>query len=171
METVLEVIERRSSTRDYYEDKLSKEELDTILKAGLLAPTARNEQELHLTVLDTGSEIVQEMCHDLDPEREPKFYYGAPTLIIVSGLDSFPWTSVDAGIAVENMHLASIGLGLGSVVIGCISRVMESEKKAHYDEALKLPEGYSFKVALAVGKMIKTKTPHEINFERDVTVL
>ena len=50
MNETLSVIEKRSSTRGYTAEKLTKEELDILVKAGLQAPTATNRIEIHITV-------------------------------------------------------------------------------------------------------------------------
>ncbi len=43
MLNVLEAIEKRSSTRGYTDQRLTDEEIKALVKAGLQAPTARNE--------------------------------------------------------------------------------------------------------------------------------
>ena len=48
---VLSVIESRSSGRAYSSEQLTQEELNVILKAGLMAPTGMNRQEVHFTVV------------------------------------------------------------------------------------------------------------------------
>lgn len=171
MANVLETIKTRSSIRAYSSDKLSEEQVKTLLEAGLLAPTAANTQELHFTSVANDSDIVKEIQKDLNPDAKVPFHYGSSHLFVISGVDAFPWTGVDAGIAVENMHLAAKDMGLGSVIIGCIAGVLTGEKKAYYDEKLAIPEGYSYKVALAVGVPATTKEPHVYNFDKDATIL
>ncbi len=50
MSNVTEVIKKRSSTRGYTDEPLTDEELNTLIHAGLQAPTAANKQEIHFTV-------------------------------------------------------------------------------------------------------------------------
>lgn len=171
MADVLEVIKTRSSIRAYTGDKLSDEQIKTLLEAGLLAPTAANTQELHFTVVSNDSDIVKELQQDLNPNSKVPFHYGASHLFVISGQETFGWTGVDAGIAVENMHLAAKAMGLGSVIIGVIAGVLTGEKKAYYNDKLGIPDGYGYKVALAVGIPATAKEPHSYNFEKDVTIL
>lgn len=171
MANVLETIKTRSSIRAYSNEKLTDEQVKTLLEAGLLAPTAANTQELHFTAVLNDSDIVKEIQKDLNPDAKVPFHYGSSHLFVISGVDAFPWSGVDAGIAVENMHLAAKDMGLGSVIIGVISGVLTGEKKAYYNEKLCIPEGHSYKVALVVGVPATTKEPHTINFEKDVTIL
>ena len=129
MSDILSVIEKRSSTRGYTAEKLTDEQLEILLRAGLQAPTARNEQEIHITVVDGDHPVLAEIEAEKNAlmngqTRSGNFYYSAPLVLILSGDKSFPWSAVDAGIAVENIALAAEGLGLGSVIIGIIKGVM-----------------------------------------------
>ncbi len=171
MANVLETIRTRSSIRAYSSEKLTEEQVKTLLEAGLLAPTAANTQELHFTAVANDSDLIKELQQDLNPGAKVPFHYDSSHLFVISGADAFPWTGVDAGIAVENMHLAAKDMGLGSVIIGVISGVLTGERKAYYNEKLGIPAGYSYQVALAVGVPATSKEPHAYNFEKDVTIL
>ena len=176
MATVLEAMEQRVSTRGYTAEKLTAEELDTLLKAGLQAPTAANRQEIHITVLNGDKPILAEIEDEknaLANIQSPahNFYYEAPTVMILSGDKAMAWSGVDAGIAVQNIALAAEGLGLGSVILGCIKNALNGEKCAYFSKALRLPENYGYQVAIAVGHKAVTKAPHEYSMEKNVTIL
>lgn len=171
MAELFETIKTRSSIRAYKPEALKEEEIQALVEAALLAPTARNEQEIHVSVVSTANPIVDEMQNDLSPNAAMKFHYGAPTLIVLSGADDFGWSAVDAGISVQNIHLAAKGMGLGSVIIGCIKGVLTGEKKAYYDEKLQIPAGYSYQVAIAVGYPATVKQPHDIDKENKVSYI
>ena len=176
MKDALSAIKDRSTTRSYTDEKLTKEELDIIIKAGLMAPTAANRQEIHFTVIDGKDPILAEIHEETvktrpNPGRGGIFYYNAPVVIILSGREDFYWSAVDAGIAVENMSIAAEALGLGGVIIGCIKNAMTGEKKAYFSEALKLPDGYVYQVAFAVGRKAAGKEPHEYDEAKNVTYL
>lgn len=164
-----EIIDNRCSVRGYSAEKLTANEIKTLVEFGLKAPTARNEQELHFTVLDTDHPLAAEIGAAIGIpafDKNPKAYlYGAPTFIIISGQDAFPWSAVDAGIAVQNMHLGAASMGLGSVIIGIIAGAMNGEKKEYFAKALNFPEGYSYQVALAVGHPTTSKAPHEFDYD------
>ncbi len=175
MKDVLKAIEERSSTRGYKEEKITKEELEAVIKAGLQAPTAANRQEIYFSVIEGTNPYLKELHEDLLKGRggssEHNFFYEAPYLIILSGPEGFFWSAVDAGIAVENMALAAEGLGLGSLILGCIKDVMTGEKKAYYNKAFGIPEGNVYQVAFAVGYKAVTKEPHEYSEEKNVTFI
>ncbi len=171
MNDFLKVIDTRNSVRKYSDKPLPEDVCRTLLEAGLKAPTAANKQEIHFTVVGRDNPVQAEIQKDLNPDANVSFYYDAPVTIYLSADESFHWSACDAGIAVENIHLAAEALGLGSVILGCMERVLNGEKKAEYAKKLAFPEGYKYEVAIAVGYAEATKEPHAFNFERDVTVL
>lgn len=173
---VLKALEQRSSTRGYTEEKLTKEELDSLILAGLQAPTAANNQEIHITVVDGDNPILQEIEEVKNTERHLQnpphnFYFEAPTVLLLSAEKAFSWGKVDAGIAVENIALAAEGLGLGSLIIGCIKGALTGEKEEYFSTALQFPEGYEFEIAIAVGHKAVSKEPHTYSVEKSVTYL
>lgn len=173
---VLSTIKQRSSARAYSTEQLTQSELDTILKAGLMAPTGMNRQEIHFIVIKGDNPVLAELDEEKrrlrGQEKQPhNFYYEAPVLIFLSAEDEFKWKSVDAGIAVENMVLAAESIGLGTLIIGCVYDALHGEKQRYFSEKLQIPEGYSFQIALAVGHKTDNKTPHEYDYEKQVTIL
>ena len=185
MNEVLKAIEERSSIRAYTEERLTDEEIRAVVTAGLQAPTARNAREIHFTVLDGANPLLGEIDRECklsmlegiaDEEARKKiennpntFYYGAPTVVILSVKKDFFWNKLDAGIAVENMSLAAQSMGLGSLIIGIIDKAMHGEKQEYFADALKFPENYEFAIAFAVGHRNTEKAPHEIDFDKDVS--
>jgi len=173
MAEVLNAIKDRFSTRGYKDIDLTDDELNAIINAGLQAPTAANKQELHFTVVKKGNAAMDELDADLKAgaDKPGNFYYDAPVVIFISGEDAFPFTPIDAGIAVENMALAAEGLGLGNVIIGCVKMVFDTEKGAKYEKAFGFPEGYKYQIAIAVGHKDAVKEPHTYEYDNLVTVL
>lgn len=176
MNEVLSAIEKRFSTRGYTDEKLTKEELDTLIRAGLQAPTAANKQEVHITVVDGNNPILKEIEDEKnrgkwiqDPPHN--FYFEAPVVLILSADKAFYWGKLDAGIAVENIALAAEALGLGNLIIGCIKDALTGEKRDYFADALKFPEGYEFEIAIAVGHKAVTKEPHEYSVEKNVSYI
>lgn len=187
MNEVLKTISERSSIRAYTEQPLTKEEINTLITAGLQAPTARNMQEIHISVVDGSNPVLGE----IDRERKQKmlasapdektreaingnpnrFYYGAPTVFILSVDKDFRWNRLDAGIAVENMSLAAQSMGLGSLIIGIIDGVLRGEKKDYFAAKLRFPQNYEFAIALAVGHRNTEKVQHEFDFESSVSFI
>lgn len=186
MNQVLDIIAKRSSIRAYTDEKLSEEQIQTLVTAGLQAPTARNKQEIHISVLDGKNPILTEIeaekrtqlaANAAPSAREAvlnpahNFYYEAPIVLILSADSSFPWAKLDAGIAVENMALAAQSMGLGNLIIGIIKGAMLGEKKEYFAKKLDFPENYEFAIALAVGYPATEKKPHIYDYEKAVSYI
>ena len=168
MSDVLNVINTRSSIRKFTDRELPADVIRTLAIAGLKAPTATNKQEIHITVVKREDPIQDEIQQDLG---RPNFFYQAPITMYLSADESFGWSAVDAGIAVENIHLAASAMGLGSVILGCMKKVLNGEKKAEYAEKLAFPEGYQFYIAIAIGYPDMEMEPHTIDYDKDVPIL
>lgn len=61
MNEVLQTIAKRSSTRKFKTQSLTKEQIMQLVDAGLQAPTARNEQEINICVIAGDSPLLQEI--------------------------------------------------------------------------------------------------------------
>ena len=176
MSSVEETIAKRSSTRGYTQESLSKEELDKLITAGLQAPTGANKQELHFTVLKGDDPVIAEIENEKNSLRgldhvEHNFMYEAPVLIIISAESGYKWSHIDAGIAVENISLMAQELGLGNLIIGCIYDALHGEKQQYFESKLSIPEGYEFEIAIAVGHKAVSKDPHTYDADKQVSIL
>ena len=58
---VLETMKQRSSARAYSAEKLTQTELNSILEAGLQAPTGMNRQEIRFSVVNGDNPILEEL--------------------------------------------------------------------------------------------------------------
>ena len=173
---VLQAISNRRSHRGYKKDQLPEDVLAAILKAGLEAPSARNRQPWHFSVVQN-EKLIQEGHDEAAKEmsaaagsprfKDPEFqiFYYAPTVVFIFGEKDFSWTHVDCGIAVENMALAAEGLGVGSVILGLPLPAFKGEKADELRSRLGCPEGYDFVVALALGYATDQKEPHDLREE------
>lgn len=174
MNEVLRIIAARSSARSYTEEKLTDKEIELLVTAGLQAPTGRNMQEVHISVLKGSHPVLAEINADLKrssggiQDNRINFYYNAPTVFMLSTDKEYRWNFLDAGICAENIVLAAESLGLGSLIIGIIRDVMWGEKEEYYAKELKFPANTKFAICVAVGHKNLQKKPHEINFEKNV---
>ena len=171
MSDFFSVVEKRNSVRKYSDKPLSDDVCRKLVEAGLRAPTAINKQEIHFTVVKKDNPVQAEIQNDLNPNAQNSFFYNAPITIYLSGDENFKWSAVDAGIAVQSIHLAATALGLGSVVLGCMKDVLSGEKKEEYAKKLAFPEGYVYQIAIAVGYAEATKEQHTFDFDKNVSVI
>ena len=168
-ETMQSILNRRS-TRKYTDEPVSAEDLQKILDAGLWAPTARNEQEIKIAVMDDPAlRSAFRADYEADGGRK-NFDYGCPVFLFLYGDKDFPYTEMDSGIVVENMALAAEGLGLGTVIIGCIRGFMRSEAGAAWREKLGMTEQDLFTIGLCIGHIAEPTKPQARKEGRVVTV-
>ncbi len=113
-ETIKTLMERRS-IRKFKPAQIKEEELNTILDAGMYAPSGANQQSA-LFVVVQDKETLKKLSamnaavlgKDIDP------YYGAPTLVLVFADRSKVTPIEDASLALGNMFNAAASLGIGS---------------------------------------------------------
>lgn len=118
MNKTLEVIHNRKSVRHFTDQPVSKEQLETLLRAGMAAPTAVNRQPWVFYV------ITQRETLDLLSEKLPyaKMLSQAQAAIVVCGdmekagnLKDLGYWVQDCSAATENILLAAESMGLGAV--------------------------------------------------------
>lgn len=158
---VLETIRNRRSTRKYKEVQITKEELQTIIDAGIQAPSANNSQSWHFTVIQNKdmvnamSDKTKEVMLSSDNKNIVSFgkgpiniFYNAPTVIIVSGKEEVESSLVDCSAAIENMLIACQSIKLGAVWIGFVRYLFTLSDEV---EKFNLPDGYKPFYAVSIG--------------------
>lgn len=161
---VLKAIAERRSIRSYKADPVSREQLDQLLAAAVQAPSARNSQPWHFSVVRDEKLLTiinQEVAAELG--RSDDIFYQAPLVIFLSADPQGGYSRMDCGIAVENIALAAHGLGLGSVILGMPSHAFKGEKADWLRQRLCFPAGYDFMIAIAVGWPAAGKDPHPVD--------
>lgn len=123
-----EAITERFSCKKFRSEQIGKEQLEAILEAGRLAPTAKNLQEQRIYVVQ--SEEGLSKIDALTPCR-----YGAPTVIVVAfdaeNVFTYPGEKRDSGvedatIVATHMILAAADAGVDS----CWVNFFDPEKAA-----------------------------------------
>ena len=139
---VTDVISSAISERNYTNTPVTDQQLETILRCGVKAPSAVNAQPWKFTVIKDES-AMKEIIKDVVPGN---------VLIVVSGLapqkEGAGTPDFDCGLAAENMFIAAHGLGLGARIYGSPARNINYNK-----EAYQIPEGYNAIVVLRVGNV------------------
>lgn len=150
----MQAIFQRRSIRKYTDKAVSEEQIEQILRAGMAAPSAGNEQPWHFIVIND-RDILYEI---------PKFHPYAQMLteashaIVVCGdltLQKYQgyWVQ-DCSAATENMLLMAQDLGIGSVWLGVYpseDRVKELKK------LLGLPESVIPLNIISIGYSAETR--------------
>lgn len=138
-----EVLEKRVSTRQYTEEKISGGDIEKLIDAAYKAPIGMGAYDnCRLTVIKDKSlikEISSEYQEKLEKKSDPLF--NAPVLIIFSSNNKEnDLRFQDAGCLLENISLAATNLNLGSCYIRGVFSALGDE--ASYIEKLNLDEGF-----------------------------
>ena len=142
----LKLAAERYSCKKFDGRQIDKAQLDAILEAGRLAPTAKNLQEQHVYVVTSAEGLAK--VDALTPCR-----YGAPTVLIVAydknNVFTYPGGKRDSGIedaaiVATHMMLAAKAAGVES----CWLNFFDPEKVA---EAFGLPENEEVLMLLDLG--------------------
>jgi nitroreductase len=125
-----EVLATRRSIRAYRPDPVDEAKLQSVLAAGLTAPTACNYQPFRVIVASTaGREAELRRVYD------KSWFVAAPLVLVVCSVPGEAWSrrdaknyaDVDATIAMDHMILAATSLGLGTCWIANFDPVAARE--------------------------------------------
>lgn len=143
MDTIKALMDRRS-VRDFKDLPVKEEDLQTILQAGLFAPSGANRQLLKFVVVKD-AKIKKAVC-DACPGNT--FMPKAPVIVIVAADMSRGGTPLEDGsAAVENMLIASTALGYGTCWIGSHG----NDRGEAFKKICNFPENYACMAAYALG--------------------
>ena len=159
MDTALELLTDVATTQYFTDDAVEEEDIDTILDAGINAPSAMNGQKWHFSAI-TDKEVLEQIAADMaagtvtgtsgsDNGTQSKAGIAdAPLAIVVSCASG---SEFDAGLACQAMSSAAILLGYGTKIISSPTIVLNGENQDEYRELLGIPEDYSAVAVLLVG--------------------
>jgi nitroreductase len=133
----LDLVKKRFSVREYDSQPVSDQDLEAVLEAGRLAPSAANRQPIHIIVLRT-----EDRRRDLGVSYPRDWFWKVPVILVVCVETARGWVrtdgknyaDVDGAIAMDHMTLCAADLGLGTCWIGAFDPVKVRR-------ILSLPEG------------------------------
>jgi nitroreductase len=151
----------RTSIRQYIDEPVSKADIETMLRAGMAAPTAVNRQPWHFVVINS-KEKLAELAGD---NPRGGMLKKAPLAIVVCGnMDkALPgqgrgfWVQ-DCSAATENILLAANAIGLGAVWTGLYP---DENHAGAVAKVLKLPETYIPLCTIVIGHPAEQPTPKD----------
>lgn len=174
--SAIETIMTRKSVRAYTDEKLTSEEIETLLRAAMAAPTGMNLQPWRFVVV-TDQAVKDAMQGE---RRGPRAMYSdCAAIFVVCGETMFTgrdgqqiengnWTA-DCAAATENLLLAAHAMGLGAVWTACYPY---EERMNLAIEVLGIPEGVTPYAIVPVGHPaedpdVKDKwKPENIHYEK-----
>ena len=159
-DAVLENIHSRKSVRQFTSEPISDENIETMLRAAMAAPTAVNYQPWRFVVVTERAEL------DAMAEILPyaKMLKQAPLAIVVCGETTWmggnenPYWDQDCSAATQNILLAAEALGLGAVWTGVYPN---PELAGPLGEFLGLPGNVKPLCAIPIGHHDGTTQPKD----------
>lgn len=134
---VIDALKSRRSCRNFSSTPVPQEIIDTVLDAGLYAPSGMGRQPVKILAI-TDKKIRDQMAIDNAkiggfPEGTDPFY-GAPVILAVLVEKDCPTGIYDGPLVMQNLMLAAHSLGLGSI---WIHRAKEEFEMDSYKALLK----------------------------------
>ena len=145
MDPRLDIIFSRRSIRLYADEPVSEADIQSLLEAGMAAPSASNRKPWHFVVV-TERDTLRALAaaHPFG-----KMLAGAAVAIAVCGDSAISdWWVQDCSAATENILVAAVGLGLGAVWLGSHGR---PEREGAIREVLDIPEQIGVLSLLSIG--------------------
>ncbi|MBU2600717.1 MAG: nitroreductase family protein [Actinobacteria bacterium] len=154
----------RRSVRRYREEPVPHVTIEKLIDLARWAPTARNMQPVHWTVLDsrektrTAAGLVADWFREVGvypelvaawDEGEDRILRGAPHLIVAHASTRGFRPAADCVIALSTLELAAHGMGLGACWAGYFMAAADAHDPVR--ELLGLPDGHQVYGALMLG--------------------
>ncbi len=138
----------RRSVRSYTDEVVRSEQIEAILRAGMQAPSAHNQQAWEFVVV-TDRDKLDELASTAPGSR---MVSDCAVCIAVLGNSNFMkvanrWEQ-DMGACTQNMLLEICELGLGGVWIGVAP---DTERMSKVDKVLNLPQNVEAYCLIAIG--------------------
>lgn len=157
-QAVIGNIMTRTSVRQYTDRQISADTLETLLKAGMAAPTAVNKQPWAF-VVTTGRDALDSLA-----TLQPRLKTAAAAITVcgdmtraIEGEGRDFWVQ-DCSAATENILLAAHALGLGAVWTGVYPIAERVDNVSH---ALALPDSVVPMCIIAVGYPVANQEPKD----------
>lgn len=155
---VLDNIHARKSVRTYTDEDVTPEQVETILRAAMAAPSGMNVQPWRFVVV-RDQEVKNKLAGGFN-----KMIAKAPVVIVVCGKTTGPmggenrnWTA-DCAAATENLLLSAEAIGLGAVWTACYPY---EERLKDTIEALELPDSVKPYCIVPVGHPTGKEKPKD----------
>ena len=167
---VIENIMTRVSVRQFTNEPVAKADLETILKAGLQAPSAMNKQDWQVRIvtnqdmLNALSDLMMntEMGKAMKERNGGKnAFANAPAVAFIAaeaGDGATPWSQIDTALLCENMLLSAHALGLGATYQAAPARMINdsAEAKDYLKTTFGFPENAELINIIIIGHPAET---------------
>jgi nitroreductase len=128
--TIKDLMERRS-IRSFTDQKISREDLEKIVKAGMYAPSGMGRQSAIMLVIQDEEtlEVLRRLnCTAAGNEYNRDNFFGAKTVIVVLADKNVRTHIYDGALVMGNLMNAAYSLGIGSCWIHRAKETFETEE-------------------------------------------
>ena len=160
-QAVINNIMTRTSIRQYTAEPVTKDEVETLLRAGMAAPTAVNAQPWHFVTITDKAKLKELATTN---RRGSMIEQAALAIVVCGNMDKAMkgkgqayWIQ-DCSAATENILLAAHALGLGAVWTGLYPM---DDRVASVSQVLKLPETIIPLCTIVIGHPAENPTPKD----------
>lgn len=159
---LLELMQQRHSIRRYTDERICPENLEKILRAGMLSASGRNRRPWEFIVVRE-KKVLEQMS--VSRTAGAQMLAGADTAIaVIADTEKTDTWIEDCSIVMANMHLMACSLGIGSCWIQ--GRMREAKNGQSTEDFLRAllhyPDNYKLQAILSLGMPDEQKAPAEI---------
>lgn len=153
---VISAIMRRRSIREFTEQAIPRNMLETLVRCGMYAPSGHNMQTWHFTVITDAARIAElkEKAERACGAKDGAYFYGfvnPAACIMVSEDRRNHYALQDGSAATQNIMLAAHSLGLGSVWVNGIIHVCDESEMRAFLTSLGVPENHIIVSTICMG--------------------
>ena len=158
----MDVLLKRRSSRKFSDEKITKDELDKILKAGLLAPSSMNRKPVNFLVVER-KETLSQLAKSKDHGAELIAGADKAIVVIADTMVADTWCE-DSSIALTYLHLAATDLGIGSCWVQIHLREKDGvDAEEIVRDIVKIDNHYRIVGIMALGHSDDIPEPHTID--------
>lgn len=158
-ECVFKAIRQRRTIRRYTDQKVTDQQIDTLLEMAMCAPSRLNGQPWHFIVV-RDKELQKELADHLGLHP---YIETAPVVIAVGARPKLSTTwQMDVSAAVENLLIAATAMGLGTAWVGEPDSVLWETAEEMLHDSLHIPVqlGLRIPILITVGYPAEERPPH-----------
>ncbi|MDR0639041.1 MAG: nitroreductase family protein [Spirochaetaceae bacterium] len=163
----IKIIKQRRSVRQFSDRRITENDLNTIINAGLYAPHGETnfEEDIYFTIIqnqsvlnkinllakETAKQSSLEWLRELGNNENFNCLYNAPTYIIVSVKKQSKSAVYDCSALTQNMLLAVESIGLGSCWLYFPLQAFDNDNNLGLIKELKIPQGFKPITSMIIG--------------------
>ena len=123
----IDIVKRRRSIRKYLPIEVRKEDIEKIIDAGTLAPSAHFKEPWEVLVVKKAKQEIARFMKEYSEQKSEDTIETCDTILLIycNNFEQEKYNLLSIGAMIENMLLEATNLGIGSLWIGNILHVEE----------------------------------------------